>query len=49
MKMRNIAGDRVVHAPDFFSEHNVPIDVREFAAEWSSADQALIIAHAFDL
>lgn len=50
LKLRNMAGDRVVHAPDFFRESDFPAHVRtEFTAEWSDTHGALIIARAFDL
>lgn len=50
LKVRNRAGDRVVHAPDFFRQNGFPEHSRtEFAAEWSSAHGALIVVSAFEL
>lgn len=50
LKVRNRAGDRVVHAPDFFRQNGFPEHSRtEFAAEWSSAHGALIVPRAFEL
>ncbi|WP_407186865.1 hypothetical protein [Bradyrhizobium centrosematis] len=46
LKVRNIAGDRVVHAPDFFRDNNCPARESEFSAAWSSAEGALIVAGA---
>jgi hypothetical protein len=48
LKLRNRAGDRVVHAPDFFRENRFAAHAQtEFSAEWSSVDGALIITSAF--
>lgn len=50
LKVRNRAGDRVIHAPDFFRQNGFPEHSRtEFTAEWSSTDGALIVARAFTL
>lgn len=50
LKLRNRAGDRVVHAPDFFRENRFAARTQtEFSAEWSSTDGALIITCAFGL
>ncbi|GLR83759.1 hypothetical protein [Bradyrhizobium iriomotense] len=50
LKMRNKAGDRVVHAPDFFRESGSLKNLcTEFAAEWSSTHGALMIAGAFEV
>lgn len=50
LKLRNRAGDRVVHAPDFFRENRFAARIQtEFSAEWSCVDGALIIARAFDM
>lgn len=50
LKVRNRAGDRVIHAPDFFRQNGFPEHSRtEFAAEWSSTHGALIVTRAFQL
>lgn len=50
LKVRNRAGDRVVHAPDFFRQNGFPEHSQtEFEAEWSSTHGALIVARAFEL
>jgi hypothetical protein len=50
LKRRNKAGDRVVHAPDFFREQRVDENVAlELAVAWSSERGALVAADAFEL
>jgi hypothetical protein len=50
LKLRNKAGDRVVHAPDFFREYGVDESaVRELPVVWSSERGALVAAAAFEL
>lgn len=50
LKVRNRAGDRVIHAPDFFRQNGFPEHSRtEFTAEWSSTHGGLIVARAFEL
>lgn len=49
LKVRNKAGDRVVHAPDFFREQNVDEDVAlELSVIWSTERGALVAADVFD-
>ena len=50
LKLRNKAGDRVVHAPDFFREHGIDDNIElELSAVWSRESAALIAAGAFEL
>ena len=50
LKLRNSAGDRVVHAPDFFRKCGVGENVaRELAVVWSSERGALVAADTFEL
>jgi hypothetical protein len=50
LKLRNKAGDRVVHAPDFFREHGIQENVsREWSVVWSAEQGALVAADAFEL
>jgi hypothetical protein len=50
LKLRNKAGDRVVHAPDFFREYGVDESAaRELPVVWSSERGALVAAEAFEL
>jgi len=50
LKLRNSAGDRVVHAPDFFREYGVDENVAlELAVVWSSERGALVAADTFEL
>lgn len=44
LKLRNVAGDRVVHAPDFFRHHGVgDEDERDHPVTWDE-DQAALLA-----
>lgn len=48
LKLRNIAGDRVLTAPEFFRSHGVDDNSRlEKNAVWSAGDAALVIAGVF--
>ena len=50
LKLRNKAGDRVVHAPDFFREYGVNEDVTlNLSVVWSSERGALVAADTFEL
>ncbi|MBI3699701.1 MAG: hypothetical protein HY242_04560 [Afipia sp.] len=50
LKLRNKAGDRVVHAPDFFREYGIEDAVAlELSVAWSSDRGGLIAASAFRL
>lgn len=50
LKLRNKAGDRVVHAPDFFRECGVDENIAlELSVVWSSERGALVAADAFEL
>jgi len=50
LKMRNKAGDRVVHAPDFFRECGIDEAATvELAVEWSRERGALVAADALQL
>ena len=50
LKVRTRAGDRVVHAPDFFRQSGFPEHSQtEFEATWSSTHGALIVARAYEL
>jgi len=50
LKLRNSAGDRVVHAPDFLRDHGVDENVeRALAVQWSSESAGLVAADAFSL
>ena len=50
LKVRNKAGDRVVHAPDFFREHNVDENVAlELSVAWSTERGGLVAADVFEL
>ncbi|MGD0719985.1 MAG: hypothetical protein ABR970_02935 [Roseiarcus sp.] len=48
LKRRNSAGDRVVHAPEFFRAHDVGDDIeRELAVSWSREAAGLVATGAF--
>jgi hypothetical protein len=48
LKRRNSAGDRIVHAPDFFREHGIDDQVeRELAVSWSTAASELTAEGVF--
>jgi len=47
LKLRNRAGDRVVHAPDFFREHGIDEVTRELSVHWSTDQVALVAIEAF--
>jgi len=50
LKLRNKAGDRVVHAPDFFREYGVDESIAlELSVVWSTERGALVAADAFEL
>ena len=50
LKRRNSAGDRVVHAPDFFREHGLEDEIqRELAVSWSTEGACLRATDAFSL
>jgi hypothetical protein len=50
LKLRNKAGDRVVHAPDFFREHGIDEGTAlELSVVWSTEQGALVAADAFQL
>jgi hypothetical protein len=50
LKLRNKAGDRVVHAPDFFREHGVDENIAlELSVVWSAERGALVASDAFEL
>ena len=50
LKLRNKAGDRVVHAPDFFREHGVDESMAvELSVVWSTERGALVAVDAFEL
>ncbi len=50
LKVRNKAGDRVAHAPDFFREHRVDDSITmALPVVWSTEQGALIAAEAFHL
>ena len=48
LKLRNSAGDRVVHAPDFFREHHIDEGSEgTLAVQWSSENAGLVATDAF--
>ena len=48
LKLRNVAGDRVVNAPDFFRAHGLEDEApRNFDVAWDSQRAALIARDAF--
>jgi hypothetical protein len=48
LKLRNSAGDRVVHAPDFFRQHHIDEgSERTLAVQWSSESAGLVATDAF--
>jgi hypothetical protein len=48
-KRRTAAGDRVVHAEEFFREHGVDdADERDLDAMWRAEVAALVVAGAFE-
>jgi hypothetical protein len=48
LKLRNSAGDRVVHAPDFFREHHIDeSSERTLAVQWSSESAGVVATDAF--
>jgi hypothetical protein len=50
LKLRNKAGDRVVHAPDFFREYGIDDNIAlKLAVVWSSDRGALVAAGAFEV
>jgi hypothetical protein len=50
LKLRNKAGDRVVHAPDFFREYGIDENVAlELSVAWSTEQGALVAVDAFEL
>jgi hypothetical protein len=50
LKLRNSAGDRVVHAPDFFRENGVADEIEfELAVYWSTESAGLVATKAFSL
>lgn len=50
LKVRNKAGDRVVHAPDFFREQNVDDSIAlELTVSWSAERGALVVAELFEV
>ena len=50
LKLRNRAGDRVVHAPDFFREHGVDETATlELSVVWSTEQAALVATGTFRL
>lgn len=50
LKLRNKAGDRVVHAPDFFREYGVDeATILNLSVVWSSERGALVAADTFQL
>lgn len=50
LKLRNKAGDRVVHAPDFFREYGIDENsALELSVVWSSERGALVAADTFEL
>ena len=50
LKLRNKAGDRVVHAPDFFREHGIDDNaVLDLSVVWSTEQAALVSAGVFGL
>jgi len=50
LKLRNKAGDRVVHAPDFFRECGIDENVElELSVAWSTERGALVAAGALHL
>jgi hydrogenase maturation protease len=50
LKLRNKAGDRVVHAPDFFREYGIDENIAlELSVVWSTERGALVAADTFEL
>jgi hypothetical protein len=50
LKVRNKAGDRVVHAPDFFRQQNVDDRIAlELTVSWSAERGALVAAELFEV
>jgi hypothetical protein len=50
LKMRNVAGDRVVSAGDFFRGQGVSDErTRPLSGKWSEDDCALIVEELFDV
>ena len=50
LKQCNVAGDRVVTAPDFFREHGADDErERRLPAAWETARAALVASGAFDM
>jgi hypothetical protein len=50
LKLRNSAGDRVVHAPDFFRENGVADEIEaELAVFWSTESAGLLATKVFSL
>lgn len=50
LKLRNKAGDRVVHAPDFFREYGIDESIAlELSVVWTAERGALVAAGAFKL
>jgi hypothetical protein len=50
LKLKNKAGDRVVHAPDFFRGHGIDDNIAlGLSVVWSAEHGALVAADAFEL
>lgn len=50
LKQRNLAGDRVVDAPEFFRSNGVPEhETIDCMAAWSDSEAALVVADLFQV